>query len=125
MEAGILSSTDYLCTSSRDSFHCSEATSREVDGVKATEKCFYLARLSSLLKVRFFRESRGPRESNAAREKEIAVSQQRHPPTFSYLCFSHFERLRQSSGLTAREILTRVNRSERERKVGEIASITR
>lgn len=57
MEAGIPSSADYLCTSSRDSFHCNGAKSREANGAKPTEKCFYLARLSSLLKVRFFWES--------------------------------------------------------------------
>lgn len=57
MEAEIPSSADYLCTSSRDSFHCNGAKSREASGAKPTEKCFYLARLSSLLKVRFFWES--------------------------------------------------------------------
>ena len=53
---GIPSSADYLCTSSRDSFHCNGAKTWEASRVKPTEKCFYLARLSSLLKVRFFRD---------------------------------------------------------------------
>lgn len=59
---GIPSSADYLCTSSRDSFHCNGAKTWEASRVKPTEKCFYLARLSSLLKVRFFRGRERGRE---------------------------------------------------------------
>lgn len=42
---------------------------------QADGKCFYLAHLSSLLKVRFFWESRVRAETDAViREKEIVVS---------------------------------------------------
>lgn len=88
MEAGIPSSADYLCTSGRDSFHCNGAEEGpgRANRAKPTEKCFYLVRLSSLLKVRFFRESReggsfatgaeapGETENAVTREKEIVVS---------------------------------------------------
>lgn len=100
MKAGIPSSADYLCTSSRDSFHCNGAKSRErsESEVKPTEKCFYLARLSSLLKVRFFRESRaghGPERTRHGatlpRKRDCGLLTTTSPPAFSYisyLCFS-------------------------------------
>lgn len=110
MEAGIPSSADYLCTSSRDSFHCNGAKSREASGAKPTEKCFYLARLSSLLKVRFFWESYGPKPANRRCDswKRDCGLLTATSPAFSYISYlrfsrSHAERLRRPSGLTARD----------------------
>lgn len=111
MEAGIPSSADYLCTSSRDSFHCNGAKSREASGAKPTEKCFYLARLSSLLKVRFFWESgRSPGEPTLWFEKKRLWSFNDDISRFLLYFLSLFfaitrRRLRRSSGLTIRGIL--------------------
>lgn len=133
----IPSSADYLCTSSRDSFHCNGAKSREASGAKPTEKCFYLARLSFLLKVRFFCESRTAEvgESTLRFVKKRLWSLNGDIPLFLLYFLSPFfaiprRRFRQPSGLTARGILTRVNRIGGKglrggRRVGEIASITR
>lgn len=81
MEAGIPSSADYLCTSSRDSFHCNGAKSRGSERSQADGKMFLFSSLklfikgSLLLRVVPAETDGERRETDAViREKEIVVS---------------------------------------------------
>jgi len=76
MEAGIPSSADYLCTSSRDSFHCNGAKSRGSERSQADGKMFLFSSLKLFIKgsllLRVGPKSRGT--DAVIREKEIVVS---------------------------------------------------
>lgn len=100
---------------------------REASGAKPTEKCFYLARLSSLLKVRFFWESLRLRaeigEPTLRFVKKRLWSLNGDIPRFLLYFLSPFfaiprRRPRRPSGLTARRILTRVDRVDARRPRG-------
>lgn len=78
MEAGIPSSADYLCTSSRDSFHCNGAKSRGSERSQADGKMFLFSSLKLFIKgsllLRVVRAENRRGTDAVIREKEIVVS---------------------------------------------------
>jgi hypothetical protein len=84
MEAGIPSSADYLCTSSRDSFHCNGAGTLGSERSQADGKMFLFSSLKLFIKgsvlprvVRGYTlraAASGERPRSLTREKGIAVS---------------------------------------------------